>query len=328
MPILGAGLAVQAQTESVLQLAQIVALHGVSGGFDHFAYDPQRRQLFLAAEDHGTVEVIDPERGKRIESIAGFKNPHSIVIVPGASRFLVTDSGASHSSLVDTAILKRIRTLKLGLGANCSLFDVERKVVYVTAGGDRVGEKSSSLETVDPDTGDVLKSVQVDALHLQPMALDPRTDRLFVNLADQNAIGIYNRETLARIATWQIPIGSRNSPIVFDAQDRRLFVIASEPGILLEFDSDSGRLRSSIATSPNPDDMALDSATQRIFVPGDGVLAVFDASDSGHIELLQQVKTGKNARTGILFASGTKYAVAVPGEGHTAPHVLIFNVRR
>jgi DNA-binding beta-propeller fold protein YncE len=229
---------------------------------------------------------------------------------------------------VDGRTRKKVKSIKLALGANCILFDPERKVAYVTAGGDRVGEKTSTLQTVDPATGRVLQSVQVDGSHLQPMALDPKTGRLFVNLADQDAIGIYNRYTLAPMATWHIPIGKWNSPIAFDSEGRRLFVIASEPGILLELDAESGKLRSSIATPPNPDDMALDSASQRVYVPGKGALSVYDVSVPGQIKLMQQVPTGKDARTGTLFASGTRFAVAVPAEGDRAARVMIFDVGR
>jgi hypothetical protein len=191
----------QEKNAFVLRLSQTIALPGVTGGFDHFAYDPLHKRLFLAAEDHGTVEVIDLVRGQQIRSINGFKNPHSMLFRPGASTLLVTDSGPAASALVDATTLQRTRTLKFALGANCILFDVQRKMVYLTAGGDRVGETRSTLQAVNPDTGDVLKSVTVDAMHLQPMALDLRTGRLFVNLADQNAIGIYDRDTLGNLCT-------------------------------------------------------------------------------------------------------------------------------
>jgi DNA-binding beta-propeller fold protein YncE len=316
----------QEKNASVLRLSQTIALPGVTGGFDHFAYDPLHKRLFLAAEDHGTVEVIDLGRGQRIRSITGFKNPHSILFRPGASTMLVTDSGPSASALVDATTLQRTRTLKLALGANCILSDVQRKTVYLTAGGDRVGETISTLQTVDPDTGDALKSVTVDALHLQPMALDDQTGRLFVNLADQNTIGVYDRDTLARISTWRVPKGSRNSPIAFDSERHRLFVVASDPGILLELDADTGELQASIPTPSNPDDMALDPVTERVFVPGSGALFVYDVSLPGRIRLVAQVQTGKDARTGILFASATKYAVAVPAIGNAAAHVLVYDV--
>lgn len=323
-----ATISAQKRPAPVLQLSQTIVLPGVKGGFDHFAYDPLHGRLLLAAEDNGTVEVIDLKRAARIKSITGFKNPHSILFRSGASVALVTDSGLGASALLDTTTFQKMGSLKLAVGANCILFDHQKKVVYVTAGGDRVGERTSSLLAVDPDTGRVLNSVKVDALHLQPMALDAQTGRLFVNLADQTAIGIYDRESLARIGTWRIPMGRGNSPIAFDPKQRRLFVVASEPGILLELDADSGKLKSSIATPQSPDDMALDTGTGRVFVPGSGALSVYDVSLPEQIKLVEQVQTGQGTRTGILFASATKYAVAVPAAGNVPARVLIFDVRR
>lgn len=313
------------QPSRVLRLAETIPLSGVQGGFDHFAYDGPHGRLFLAASDNGTVEVLDVRQGKRTKSIAGFKNPHSILFRPGASTLLVTDSGPDASALLSATTLRKVRQLPLALGANCILFD--GKKVYVTAGGDRVGEKRSTLLAADPNTGAVLKSINVDALHLQPMALDEQTGRLFVNLADQNAIAIYRRDTLTSIGMWHISKGNKNSPIAWDAKHRRLFVIASDPGVLLELSGSSGRLLASVLTPPTPDDMAFDPATQRLFVPGDGTLAVYDVSAPAHIKLLQTVQTGADARTGILFASGRRFAVAVPATKNREAQVLIFDVR-
>jgi hypothetical protein len=72
--------------------------------------------------------------------------------------------------------------------------------------------------------------------------------------------------------------------------------------------------------------MALDPVTERVFVPGSGALSVYDVSLPVRIRLVEQVQTGKDARTGILFASATKYAVAVPAIGNMAAHVLVYDV--
>jgi DNA-binding beta-propeller fold protein YncE len=116
-----------------------------------------------------------------------------------------------------------------------------------------------------------------------------------------------------------------NSPLLYD---NKTFSFVALNGILLELDAESGELRSSIPTPPNPDDMAFDPATERVFVPGSGQLSVYDVSAPGQIKPLQQVQTGDEARTGILFASGTRYAVAVPAFGNSSARVLIFDINR
>jgi len=56
---------------------------GFEGGdFDHFEADLKGNRLFLAAEDHKTVEVFNLRTGKQLHSIAVFGNPHGIVYVP------------------------------------------------------------------------------------------------------------------------------------------------------------------------------------------------------------------------------------------------------
>src|SRR6266699_3603016 len=72
-----------------LLLLATTPLPGFTGDFDHFAIDLKGKRLFLAAEDHKTVEVFDLE-GKRIHSITGFGQPHAAVVLSD-SNIIVTD---------------------------------------------------------------------------------------------------------------------------------------------------------------------------------------------------------------------------------------------
>jgi DNA-binding beta-propeller fold protein YncE len=308
---------------SPLHLDRVIDLPGVHGGLDHFAFDEAKRRLYLAAEDQGTVETIDLNGGQ-VHSIAGFTNPHSILVRPGRANVLVTDSGKGASAFVDAAKLRMIRRLELALGSNCILYDSQKRRVYITAGGDRVHQSTSTIQSVAANTGRVIATVPIHALHLQPMALDPATDRLFVNMADKDAIAIFDRNTLRRLDTWKIPKGHRNSPILFDPAHHRLFVIATDPGILMALNSITGALEASVPTPADPDDMSFDASTQRIYVPGDRFLAVFDVNGSGGIRLMQQIETGSGARTGMLIDSLRKYVVAVPSADGKSARVLLF----
>lgn len=316
-----------AQSGKVLTLAVSIPLAGYSGSFDHFAYDRSRHWFFLAAEDHGTVDVFALDGGRHLAAIGGFQNPHSILTLPSSPTFLVTDSGESRSQLISASTLKKIRNLPLALGANCLLYDSERKLAYITAGGDRVGMQHSSLITVEPKDGSELKSVQVAALHLQPMALDPTTNRLFVNLADQNAVAIFDRRTLRLLDQWKITSGGRNSPIAFDAQHHRLFVVCDEPGLLIVFNSDSGKITNTVRVPGDADDLDFDPVSHRLFIPGEGALVVLDATNPDHVTEISRITTGKGAHTGLLLAQEHKYLLAVPSQGKGEPaHVAIFDV--
>ena len=316
----------QTENRPVLRLSQSIELPNVQGGFDHLAYDSVGKRVFVAAEDNGTIEVIDLQKAVRIASISGFQNPHSILVRPGSSTILVTDSGPDASTLLSSVSLKKTRQLNLALGANCILFGSQRKLVYVTAGGDRVQQTSSTLQSVNPDTGEVAKSVSVSAIHLQPMALDRSTNRLFVNLADQNAVGIFDGDSLKMISTWKIPGCKKNSPIVFDGQHHRLFVVCGDPGVLFVLNSDSGSVTTSTATPSDPDDIDLDASTSRLFIPGDGFLQVYDVSRPDHVDLIQRVATAKGAKTGLLLPGGRRYLLAVPASKDNNARIDVFDV--
>src|SRR6202022_4933628 len=82
----GAALADSAADKAPLRLVTKIALPGIDGDFDHFAADVKGNRLFLAAEEHHTVEVFDLRSGKRLHSNTGFDTPHSIVYPPHANR--------------------------------------------------------------------------------------------------------------------------------------------------------------------------------------------------------------------------------------------------
>ena len=104
-------LALLAQQSSV-KLIHSVDLHGYSGDFDHFAVDYDRNRLLLAAEDHGTLEVFDLKTSDHLRTVAGFGNPHSILVRPGVSTVFITDStqlGPTIRSASNYAKLKSVR---------------------------------------------------------------------------------------------------------------------------------------------------------------------------------------------------------------------------
>ncbi|MDE2051345.1 MAG: hypothetical protein KGJ72_10045, partial [Gammaproteobacteria bacterium] len=64
---------------------------GYDGDFDHLYADIGQNKLFVAAEDHGTVEVFDLKTLKHLKTLATFKTPHAFFLVPGTHRLIITD---------------------------------------------------------------------------------------------------------------------------------------------------------------------------------------------------------------------------------------------
>jgi hypothetical protein len=112
------GATVKAQENLPLKLISTTPMPGFTGDFDHFGVDLKGNRLFLAAEEHKTVEVFDLQTGQRIHSIAGFGQPLMMVYLPESNHLVGTDGGDSAVQLVDCKKCKIIRTIKLGQGVD------------------------------------------------------------------------------------------------------------------------------------------------------------------------------------------------------------------
>src|SRR5437879_6653775 len=82
---------VPAQEKAPLKLIETTPLPGFSGDFDHLTADLKGNRLFLAAEDHKTVEVFDLRNGKPIHTLTGFGQHNALVYLPDSNKLIVTD---------------------------------------------------------------------------------------------------------------------------------------------------------------------------------------------------------------------------------------------
>src|SRR5690242_17265831 len=96
-----AGTSLPSLAAEPLLLAGRTELPGYTGDFDHFEYDLKGNRLWLAAEDHGTLDVFDLKTLKMQKSVKGVVDtPHGILYVPGKNRLIVTDSGGDMKTRV------------------------------------------------------------------------------------------------------------------------------------------------------------------------------------------------------------------------------------
>jgi len=109
---------------------------GFSGDFDHFGLDRKGNRLFLAAEEHKTVEVFDLRTGARTHSIEGFGRPLTMFYLPESNHLIVTDGGDSAVHLVDCKKYRILKTIKLALGVDHGVLNPVNQRYYMENGGD------------------------------------------------------------------------------------------------------------------------------------------------------------------------------------------------
>ena len=316
------------QVRAPLQLVKTVTLPGYKGDFDHFAVDRPRGRILVAAEDHATLEVFDLKTGDHLRTITGFGAPHSILIRPGSSNILVTDS-EKMTAVLDAESYARKDSITLTPGADSAGYDAAANVWYIVTGGKDVDMKTAEIEAIDPDTGKKVGEIKFNDNHVEAMALERNGDRLFINLAQTNKLAVVNRKTMKEIAEWPVPPAKGNAMVALDEAAKRLYVVCRDPGMVVVMNSDTGAV---ISTAPAPlraDDVMFDLPSHRLYVPGgEGYTGIYDTSNPDHIALVSKVNTAPGAKTGILLPEmHTLLLAASPGETKNVAKILTYNVR-
>jgi DNA-binding beta-propeller fold protein YncE len=311
-----------------LKLVQTVSLPEYTGDFDHFAVDRERGRLLLAAEDHATLEVFDLKTGKHLRTVTGFGAPHSILVRPGASTIVVTDSGKSMTKILDASTYKIEGSIPLVEGADSAGYDAAANVFYIVTGGKDVGMKTAAIEAVNPDTGKKLGEVKFNDDHVEAMVLESNGSRIFVNLTQTNKLAVVDRKSMKELAEWPVPPCEQNAMVKLDEAQKRLYVVCRKPGMVVAMNAENGAV---VSTQPAPlraDEALYDEATHRLYVPGgEGYIGVYDTSDPNRLKMIAKVPSAPGAKTGILLPGMKELVLAAsPGDTKALAKVLFYRV--
>jgi len=324
----GGASAALAQNSAPLKLEASIPLPGFTGDFDHFAIDEKGGRLFLAGEDHKTVEVFDVKTNRSLKSITGFGAPHAIFYLPESDRILVTDGDKGVLKILSGKDYSEIAHVDGLAGVDSARLDAATQTLYVVTGGKDVPLDHSFIVAIDLKKPAKVGELRIESNHVEGIALESSSPRLFANLTDKHAVAVIDRKAMKEIARW--PIGSQadNSPIAYDEPHRRLLIVCRKPGTLLVMDSDNGKV---VSQSPGPersDDIAFDAASGRIYVPGgDGRIFVFKQDSGDKYGLLAKVSSEPGAKTCLLVPAMNRFYAAVsPGDTKALGKILIFQV--
>ena len=313
-----------------LKLAHTIPLPGIDGDFDHFAIDLKGQRLFLVGEDHKTVEVFSLKTNRRVHTITGFGTPHSILYLPATDELYITDGGDGTVKILRGSDYTVTGKIKLVEGADSIGYDAEAQRLYVVTGGKDVPLDHSFLSSVDvlgkKSAGGDLR---FESNHVEAMAIEKGSSRLFVNVTDKNQVVVVDRKTMQVTAQWTVGVAQENSPIAYDESTKRLFIVCRKPGTLVVMNSETGVVVASLPAAGRADDVAYDHENHRIYVPGgEGFISVIGQDDADHYHLITKLTTEPGAKTALLVPDLHKLFVAVsPGETKALAKVLVFDVQ-
>jgi DNA-binding beta-propeller fold protein YncE len=297
-----------------LQLSNIIPLPELhDGDFDHFAVDLHGNRLFVAAEENSKVLVFDLRTNKLLHTITDLKAPHAILFREDLKKLFVVDGDLPACKVYNSETFQPITTIKLLNDADSMNYDPVTKYLYIVNGGREAHVPYEFISVIDTTADKLLTQMKIDSDHLEGLAIEQSSPRMYVSIAGHDAIGVIDRKTLTLKETWSIADqGGQNTPVTLDEPNHRLFTVTRKPGKFLVLDTDTGKVVFSAQTVSHADDLTFDERMKRIYIAGDGFLDVFRQSDPDHYESMERIPTSYRAQTGFLVRELNMYFIAVP----------------
>ncbi|MGI4827467.1 MAG: YncE family protein [Janthinobacterium lividum] len=317
-----------------LTLLSQTYLPDITGDFDHFAYDLKRNHLFVSAEEHHSVEMFDLETGKHLQSITGFKTPHSLAFAAEKDELLVCDGGDSALLLLSGASLQRTGRTALidgsatgaGDSPDAAYYDAANRLYYIGNGGASAKQPTSRISIFSVDQGKLIGDFDVAGNNVEAIGIDHQRGRLYVNIRDQKQVGVYDLATRKLLTTWTAPGMNRNTSLLVDQESARIFVAGRSPGMLYVFDS-NGKVIAQLPCTERNDEMNWDPATHLLYVSGTQGLSVFHQDTPDTYTEFTRIPTN-GAKTGVLVRDKGLLFLVHPKTDVDVAGLLVYRIDR
>jgi DNA-binding beta-propeller fold protein YncE len=281
---------------AALREARIIEIPDAAGTlFDHGAFDPKSRRVFVAHTARDRVEVIDHDDARHVASLPGF--PEAAGVVAEDGHVLVTNRGAAELAWLDARTLGTRALAKTGPRPNGVAIVARRHLAVVACIGD--GAHGPELQVLDLAGGQRWSA----ALPGRPRwcVTDAEGARVFLAIQAPSMVWVARLPDLGAVERWALPAEGAHG-IDIDHANGRLYV-ACDGRALIEVGSGSGELRRSWVLAGGPD------AT--FFNPASGLVHVA-IGDPG---LVQSFDTRTGARGDFTTAPGAKTTALIPPNG-------------
>src|SRR5262245_17355829 len=266
-----------------------------NGGFDYVTIDSANRRLYLS---HGTqVDVIDPDTGKLLGSIADTPGVHGVALANEFKHGFTSNGRENKVSMFDPTTLQLINKIDVGKGPDGIYYDPATKRVFTNNHG------SHDISAIDAKTGQVIGTVKVEGDGESAIIAD---GLVYVNIEDTNEVVAFDPRSLDVKNRFPIGIAKTPTGLAYDPSTKRLFIGCRNDPKMVVMDAVNGKVITSFPIGRGVDYAAFDLQAKLIFFScSEGVLNVFHEKAADNYEDAGAVKTQPSART-MAFDDKTK----------------------
>jgi WD40 repeat protein len=311
----------KAQSNAPMKLVQTIPMPGVQGRMDHITVDVKGKRLFVPAngDNQNTVEVIDLKAGKWISSIPGQSKPQGTFYSTDFNTLFVTNGTDGTCKIFRGDTFKLITSLMLGTDANQVGYDPDTKYLYAGL-GDR---NSGALAIIDTPSNKQIGEIKTDA---RPggITFEKSGPRIFVNLNGATKLGVLDRKKREQIATWPVAGAENYGPLALDESHHRLFLGSRKPPMLIVFDTESGKQITQLESVPSIDGVWYDATRRRVYVTGNGFIAVYDQKGADDYTPMVKIATETDSQPSLWVPQFDRMYISVVQAGSRDAEILVY----
>lgn len=273
--------------------------------FDHGAFDPKTRRVFVAHTARDCIEVLDHDCHRHVATLPGFA--HAAGVVADQGEVLVTNRGAASLAWVDADTLATRAVFDTGPRPNGVALVPHLRLAIVACIGDEV--HGPTLEVVRLDRG---QRWSID-LPGRPRwcVTDAAGTRVFLAVREPSMVLAARLPDLGEVAHWKLPAAGAHG-LDIDRQGDRLYV-ACDGAALVEMDASTGEVLREwpLAGVPDATFFNPDSGWVHVAIEDPGLVQSIHPGSGVRAEF----KTGQGAKTTALVAPRHIYVFSPPHHG-------------
>jgi DNA-binding beta-propeller fold protein YncE len=287
-----------------LKLVATVTLPGPSNRFDYTSLDPTTGRLYIAHMNAGQLLVFDLHTRRVVRPIAA-PGVHGVIAVPQLHRVYASATDVQQMFTIDSRSGRVIRRAPAGRYPDGLAYDpVERRVF--------VSDESGGVEAVFDASGRRTATVQLggEAGNVQ---YDSVSGRVFADVQTRNEVAVIDPRSNRVVR--RLPTPGCDSPhgLLIDTPRRLAFVACDGNARLLTLDLRTTKITDSFSVGDNPDVLAFDTASKRLYVSAESGVVTVAAEQGRKLTVLGKAFLASNAHT--VAVDPSTHLVYFPLEG-------------
>lgn len=284
-----------------------------SDRIDYQSIDPDSKKLYVSMMGAGKLLIFDIGENKPLRQLDGFPKTTGVLVVPSLHRvyssvpgagllpsvmvglgMLGLSSGHGAVAIVDTETLKEVARLSAGVFPDGIAYDPKDGRVFIS------DEMGSAVTAIDATANRFIARIPAGG-EVGNVRYEPRTGKLYAPIQTNNELAIFDPRNNARIRSYPLPGCEHPHGLEIAANASIGYVACDANDALVTIDLTSGEILSRLPVGHDPDVLAVDAPSKRLYVAGEsGNLSTYSIATPAAPAALGDTYVGPDAHSVVV----------------------------